>query len=158
MGFPGGAGGKESTCQPGFNPGQEDPPEEEVAPYSSILAWKIPWAEEPGGLQSMWPRRAGHSWVSTDKGTRKTASSAATGLCRAWSPRTAGFTADFTSTEACPTRTPNNNPVGKWTRRVVSAFMRSCYHRDASWTRPTASLTWFPACPLWMGGRGLGPK
>ena len=40
MGFPGGAGGKESTCRPGFNPGQEDPPEEEVAPHSSILAWK----------------------------------------------------------------------------------------------------------------------
>ena len=33
--------------------GQEDPLEEEVAIYSSILAWKIPWTEEPGGLQSM---------------------------------------------------------------------------------------------------------
>ena len=33
--------------------GWEDPPEEEMATYSSILAWKIPWAEEPGRLQSM---------------------------------------------------------------------------------------------------------
>ena len=33
--------------------GQEDPLEEEMAAHSSILAWKIPWAEEPGGLQSM---------------------------------------------------------------------------------------------------------
>ena len=33
--------------------GQEDPLEEEMADYSSILAWKIPWAEEPGRLQSM---------------------------------------------------------------------------------------------------------
>ena len=32
---------------------QEDPLEEEMATHSSILAWKIPWAEEPGGLQSM---------------------------------------------------------------------------------------------------------
>ena len=32
---------------------QEDPLEEEVAPYTSILAWKISWTEEPGGLQSM---------------------------------------------------------------------------------------------------------
>ena len=32
---------------------QEDPLEEEVATHSSILAWRIPWAEEPGGLQSM---------------------------------------------------------------------------------------------------------
>ena len=33
--------------------GREDPLEKEMAIHSSILAWKIPWAEEPGGLQSM---------------------------------------------------------------------------------------------------------
>ena len=33
--------------------GQEDPLEEEMATHSSILAWGIPWTEEPGGLQSM---------------------------------------------------------------------------------------------------------
>ena len=33
--------------------GQEDPLEKEMAPHSSTLAWKIPWTEEPGGLQSM---------------------------------------------------------------------------------------------------------
>ena len=33
--------------------GQEDPLEKEVATHSSILAWRIPWTEEPGGLQSM---------------------------------------------------------------------------------------------------------
>ena len=33
--------------------GQEDPLEKEMATHSSILAWKIPWMEEPGGLQSM---------------------------------------------------------------------------------------------------------
>ena len=33
--------------------GQEDPLEEEMATHSSILAWIVPWAEEPGGLQSM---------------------------------------------------------------------------------------------------------
>ena len=33
--------------------GQEDPLEEEMATHSSILVWKIPWTEEPGGLQSM---------------------------------------------------------------------------------------------------------
>jgi len=35
-----------------------------MAPHSSILPWKIPWAEEPGGLQSMRPQRGGHDWVS----------------------------------------------------------------------------------------------
>ena len=33
--------------------GQKDPLEEEMAPHSSILAWRIPWTEEPGRLQSM---------------------------------------------------------------------------------------------------------
>ena len=33
--------------------GQEDPLEEEIAAHSSILAWNIPWTEEPGGLQSI---------------------------------------------------------------------------------------------------------
>ena len=32
--------------------GQEDPLEKEIATYSNILAWKIPWTEDPGGLQS----------------------------------------------------------------------------------------------------------
>ena len=40
--------------------GWEDPMEEEMATHSSILAWKIPWTEEPGGLQSMGSQRVGH--------------------------------------------------------------------------------------------------
>ena len=40
--------------------GREDPLEKEMANHSSILAWEIPWAEEPGGLQSMWLPRVGH--------------------------------------------------------------------------------------------------
>ena len=39
--------------------GQEDPLEKEMANYSSILAWKIPWTEESGGLQSMGCRELG---------------------------------------------------------------------------------------------------
>ena len=41
--------------------GQEDPLEKGMATHSSILAWKIPWTEEPGGLQSMGSQRVGHS-------------------------------------------------------------------------------------------------
>ena len=40
--------------------GWEDPLEEEMATHSSILAWRIPWTEEPGGLQSMGSQRVGH--------------------------------------------------------------------------------------------------
>ena len=38
--------------------GQEDPLEEEMATHASILAWKIPWTEETGGLQSMWSQKS----------------------------------------------------------------------------------------------------
>ena len=40
--------------------GQENPVEKEMATHSSILAWRIPWTEEPGGLQSMGSQRVGH--------------------------------------------------------------------------------------------------
>ena len=42
--------------------GQEDPLEEDTATHSSILAWRIPWTEEPGRLQSMGSQRVGHDW------------------------------------------------------------------------------------------------
>ena len=41
--------------------GQEDLLEKEMATLSSVLAWKIPWAEEPGRLQSMGLQRVGHN-------------------------------------------------------------------------------------------------
>ena len=40
--------------------GWEDPLEEEMATHSSILAWRIPWTEEPGGLESIGLQRVGH--------------------------------------------------------------------------------------------------
>ena len=55
MGFPGGSDGKESTCNtgdPGSIPGSGGSPGEGKT-HSSVLAWRIPWTEDPGGLQSM---------------------------------------------------------------------------------------------------------
>ena len=40
----------------------EDPLEEGMATHSSILTWKIPWTEEPSGLQSTGSQRVGHDW------------------------------------------------------------------------------------------------
>ena len=40
-------------------------PEQAMAPHSSTLAWKIPWTEEPGGLQSMGSLRVGHDWATS---------------------------------------------------------------------------------------------
>ena len=44
--------------------GQEDPLEESMVIHSTILAWRIPWKEEPGGLQSMASQRVRHHWAT----------------------------------------------------------------------------------------------
>jgi len=65
MGFPGDSDGKESVCNVGDQTwvrflGGEDHPEKGTATHSSILAWRIPWTEEPAELQSMGSQRVGH--------------------------------------------------------------------------------------------------
>ena len=67
LGFPGGSDSKESACNAGdmvWSMDQEDPLEKEMATHSSTLAWRIPWREEPGGLQSMGLQRVGHNWAA----------------------------------------------------------------------------------------------
>ena len=59
----GGSDGKESACNagdPGSILGQEESLEKGMATHSSILAWRIPWTDEPGELQSMGSQRGGH--------------------------------------------------------------------------------------------------
>ena len=66
MGFSGGASGKEFACQCQSREaqvqclGREDPLEEGMAARSRVLAWRISWTEEPGGLQSTGSQRFGH--------------------------------------------------------------------------------------------------
>ena len=65
MNFPGGSVVKKSTCQAGdtdWSLGWKYPLDKEMATHSSILAWKIPWTEEPDRLQSMELQRGGHNW------------------------------------------------------------------------------------------------
>ena len=65
LGFTGSSDGKESACNAGnlgSIPGLEVPLEEGLATHSSILAWRIPWTEEPGGLQ-----RVRHAKRSTNE-------------------------------------------------------------------------------------------
>ena len=64
MGFPGGTEVKNPPANAGDTGDQgsiqkSDPLEKEIATHSSILAWTIPWTEEPGGLQSMGLQRVG---------------------------------------------------------------------------------------------------
>ena len=48
-----------------FNPSVGSFPEKAMAPHSSTLAWKIPWMEEPGGLQSLGSLRVKHDWATS---------------------------------------------------------------------------------------------
>ena len=66
LGFPGGSIENSPAMQEiqVQSLGQEDPLEEGMATHSSILTWRIPWTEEPGGLQSMRSQRIRHNWVA----------------------------------------------------------------------------------------------
>ena len=69
-GFPGGSAVKNPPAMQETWIGSlnwEDPLEEEMSTHSSILAWKIPWTEEPGGLQSMGLQRVGHDWATEQR-------------------------------------------------------------------------------------------
>ena len=66
-GFPGGSDGKGSACNVG-DLGWKDPLEKGMDTQSAILAWRIPWTEEPGMLQSLGSRRVGHNWASNTFG------------------------------------------------------------------------------------------
>ena len=62
LGFPGGSDGIESACNaedPGLIPGHKIPQRREWLPTPVLLAWGIPWTEEPRGLQSMGSKRVG---------------------------------------------------------------------------------------------------
>ena len=52
--------GKESACQGRRHrrPGFDDPLLEEMATHSSVLAWRIPWREKPGGIYSLWGHKS----------------------------------------------------------------------------------------------------
>ena len=65
MGFPRGSAVKNLPAMQNTQVrslGQEDLLEEGMATHSCIVAWRIPWTEEPGGLQSMGSQRVGHNW------------------------------------------------------------------------------------------------
>ena len=67
MGFPSGSAVKNPSANAGdagWLLSQEDKLKEEMATHSSILAWEIPWTEEPGGLQSMGSQRDRHNWAT----------------------------------------------------------------------------------------------
>ena len=77
MGFPSGSDGKESACNAEDAgdtcsiPGLGRSPKKGMALHSGILAWRIPWTEEPGGLQSTGPQRVGHDGATNTPASTK---------------------------------------------------------------------------------------
>ena len=72
VGFPCSSEYKESSFNAGdlgLSPGQEDSLKKGMATHSSILGWRISWAEEPGGLQFMGFRRVRHDWMTNTSNT-----------------------------------------------------------------------------------------
>ena len=72
-GLPWGSDSEESACDAGnvhSIPGSERSPplQKGMATHSSVLAWRIPWTDEPGGLQSMGSQRVGHDWAANTLG------------------------------------------------------------------------------------------
>ena len=71
VGFPDSSNGKESACNAGVSedagsiPGLGRTPGWGIATHSGILAWEIPWREEPGGLQYKGLQRVRHDWACT---------------------------------------------------------------------------------------------
>ena len=75
--------------------GWDDPLEKGMAIHSSILTWRIPWTEEPGGLQSVGSQRVGHDWeTNINYGQICLGLIRACGFCL-WSPLTSSVAADI---------------------------------------------------------------
>ena len=135
MPFPSGSVGKES-CNAGdldLIPGQEDPLEKGMATHSSILAWRIPRTEEPGGLQSMESQRVGHDWA-TNTFTLIPFRIKFTFLLLACKPRNPQFLAFIVSLGSFPTW-PCKHPIlfscikDRAPRRAPWECRHLCFHR-----------------------------
>ena len=164
-GFPGGASGTEPACQCRrckrrckrvWSLGWEDPVEEGMATPSSILAWRIPWTEEPGGLQSTGSQSIRHDW--SDLAGMEFAS-------RPWA--LLGFACCENSADA----EESKSSVGRFDCRgirfrALSVFLHLSHHQDGSskhWHQnptPRLGLPWQSSgwdSELPMLGRGFNP-
>ena len=109
----------------------EDPLEKEMAIYSSILAWKIPWMEEPGRLQSMWSQRVGHDFTFTFILSAAATAAAAKSL------------------QSCPTlcNPINGSPAGSSVHEIFQArileWVAISFSRGSS--QPRGQTRWSPA-------------
>ena len=121
--------------------GQEDPLEKEMAPHSGILAWRIPWLEEPGGLQSTGLQRVGHNWASSL--SLFTLSKYLVYIINA-------FVSDFHSTQQhIAHKSFGDMKIRRMCLKKLGDLLNQCYLKTWSADRPSELLSW-EKCP-WCG-------
>ena len=102
--------------------GLEDSPEESTATHSSILAWRIPWTEDPGGLQSMGLPRVGHNW----SGSRCTKCSESCRGCNFRAPDPGENSCHQRWLQAWP---PPHPLTHSWPVRAPDVCFASCFYK-----------------------------
>ena len=99
--------------------GRDDPLEKEMGTHSSILAWRIPWMEEPGRLQSTGSQRVGHNWATSLSNHRTKIQPPASGKLQllAWYGKTQPTPSRSTSFRTPWTSQPavsGTSPIHQW--------------------------------------------
>ena len=141
--------------------GREEPLEKEMVTHSSILAWRIPWTEEPDGLQSTGLQRVGHDWA-----TSLSVPSRQSTTCMLSRRHSQSFTGVLSKASniflwTCYVRNnPKVSAFGKcWIKWIINAFNRTSsiskflefpYYKEADHKIPLRNTSWgkysIPCC------------
>ena len=113
--------------------GWEDPLEKEMATHSSVLAWKIPWMEEPGGLQSMRLQRVRHNWATN-------------------SPSYLYLHVSFWKIQELNCNNLRGWEVSNWWGKILLGMPLILFFlRDAMWREPSTEALSLRAAEMWGG-------
>ena len=137
--------------------GQEDPLEDKMAAHLSILAWKIPWTEEPGGLQSIESQRVGHDWAPSTQFLvtgQRTERPHFKPLLSAGSLRSVQFSSSQFSHSVMSDSLWPHGPQHACPSPTPGVYPNSC--PSSRWCHPTisSSVIAFSACPQSFSASG----
>ena len=131
-----------------------------MAPHSSTFAWKIPWMEEPGRLQSMGSQRVGHDWATSlslgghwlHDGMRVCLRRTATRACLPSATWGHSEKVDLcTSSGSGPSPKPHWPAPWSWTSRRNKSPLFKLFSYGVLWQQPKATNTvWFVVCSVCM--------
>ena len=116
--------------------GWEDPLEKEMATHSSTLAWRIPWREEPGRLQSLGSQRVGHDWaISLSLSLSSSSTSLASGKCLSGLKHSCESESE--ASQLCPTL---------WDPLAYQASLAMGFSRQEYWSTVVPTVKMKKAC------------